>query len=36
MFKIGFVVGALLVIGIGIYGYFNMHTPDPRLIQVNQ
>lgn len=26
MFKIGFVVGALLVIGIGIYGYFNMQT----------
>ena len=26
MFKIGFLVGVLLVIGIGIYGYFNMQS----------
>ena len=26
MFKIGFLVGVLLIIGIGIYGYFNMKT----------
>lgn len=26
MFKIGFLVGALFIIGIGIYGYFNMQS----------
>lgn len=26
MFKIGFLVGVLLIIGIGIYGYFNMQS----------
>ena len=26
MFKIGFLVGVLLIIGIGIYGYFNMKS----------
>lgn len=26
MFKIGFLVGGLLIIGIGIYGYFNMQS----------
>jgi thiol-disulfide isomerase/thioredoxin len=26
MFKIGFLVGVLLIIGMGIYGYFNMQT----------
>ena len=26
MFKIGFLVGVLIIIGIGIYGYFNMKS----------
>ena len=26
MFKIGFLVGVLLIIGIGVYGYFNMQS----------
>ena len=26
MFKIGFLVGILLIIGIGIYGYFNIKS----------
>lgn len=26
MFKIGFLVGVVLIIGIGIYGYFNMQS----------
>lgn len=26
MFKIGFLVGVILIIGIGMYGYFNMKT----------
>ena len=26
MFKIGFLVGVLLIVGIGIYGYFNMQS----------
>jgi len=26
MFKIGFLIGVLLIIGIGIYGYFNMKS----------